>query len=54
MSADSLLFGSMNEKSANSYFVEKINELTKNFNQKEKELILKNIENFKNYKENAK
>lgn len=51
ISVDSLLFGSMNEKSANTYFIEQINELTKNFTQKEKELVLKNIENFKNYKE---
>lgn len=44
ISVDCLLFGDLNEKSSNAYFMERIAELTKDYTQKEKELLLKNIE----------
>ena len=39
-----LLFGDLNNKSGNNYFVKKVAELTETFSPKEKELLLKNIE----------
>ena len=53
VSTDSLLFGDLNEKSVNTHFVNSIVELTKSFTQKEKDLILKNIEIFKDFKNNG-
>lgn len=44
ISVDRLLFEDLNEKSGNDYFMERIAELTKTYSQKEKDLLLKNIE----------
>ena len=46
ISTDSLLFGELNEKAGDTYFIGKVSELTENLSQKGKELLLKNIENF--------
>ncbi len=46
VSMDSLLFGVLNEKAGDAYFVERISELTDGFSPKEKELLLKNVEIF--------
>lgn len=53
VSADSLLFGDLNNKSGNSAFVKKVEELTENFTPYEKELLLENIEILKKIKDNA-
>lgn len=53
VSADSLLFGDLNNKSGNSVFVERVEELTENFTPYEKELLLENIEILKKIKDNA-
>lgn len=53
-STDSLLFGDLNNKSGNNYFVKKVEELTKTFTPDEKELLLKNIEIINKYRNNAK
>lgn len=50
ISIDSLLFENLNTKSGNSYFVNRIIELTETFTPKERDIILKNIELFKNFK----
>lgn len=52
ISVDCLLFGDLNEKSSNKYFIDRITELTKTFTQKEKDLLLKNIEIFNEFKNN--
>lgn len=44
ISTDSLLFGDLNTKSGNNYFVKKVIELTEDYTPKEKELLPKNIE----------
>lgn len=44
ISVDCLLFGDLNSKSGSSYFVRKVEELTKTFTPVEKELVLKNLE----------
>lgn len=54
ISVDSLLFGDLNNKSGNNYFMTKVSELTETFTTKEKEFLLKNIELFKDFKDNAK
>ncbi len=54
ISIDSLLFGDLNNKSGNNHFVKRITELTETFTPKEKDILLKNIELFKAFKENAK
>ena len=53
-STDSLLFGDLNEKSGNSHFINKIEELTQAFTSKEKELLLKNIEIINELRNNVK
>lgn len=53
ISTDSLLFGNLNNKSGNSIFIKKIEELTADFTPYERELLLKNIEIIKNFKDNA-
>ncbi|MBE7048227.1 MAG: helix-turn-helix transcriptional regulator [Ruminococcaceae bacterium] len=53
ISIDSLLFGDLNNKSGNNYFVKKVAELTETFSPKEKELLLKNIEIINEYRNNA-
>ena len=50
VSADALLFGELNEKSSQSYFLKKVEEMTDSFTSKEKELVLKNIEILKTFK----
>ena len=52
-SVDSLLFGDLNSASGNTHFLNRVAELTTDFTQKEKDLTLKNIEAFKEYKDNA-
>ena len=54
VSVDSLLFEDLNSKSGNTHFVNKIVELTEDFTTKEKDLLLKNVEIFKEFKNNAK
>ncbi len=49
-STDSLLFGNLNSKSGNNYFIKKISELTENFTSNEKEYILKSIQLFNELK----
>ena len=44
ISTDSLLFGDLNNKSGNSHFIKKVEELTETFTPDERELLLKNIE----------
>ena len=53
ISADSLLFGDLDAKSGNSYFIKRIAELTETFTQKDKELLLKNIEIINEFRSNA-
>ncbi len=50
ISIDSLLFENLNTKSGNSCFVNRIIELTETFTPKERDIILKNIELFKDFK----
>ncbi len=45
VSADTLLFGILNEKASDAHFIGQVSELTKNFSSKEKELLLENIKN---------
>ncbi len=54
VSIDSLVFEDLNTKSGTTHFANKIIELTENFTPKEKDLILKNIEIFKDFKNNVK
>ncbi len=51
VSADSLLFDNLNEKTNESYFIKRVLELTESFSTNEKELLLKNIEVFAKLKE---
>lgn len=44
VSTDALLFEELNEKSGDSHFLKRVEELTLGFTQKEKMLVLKNIE----------
>ncbi len=53
VSIDSLVFGDLNAKSGNTHFINSIADLTETFTSKEKELILKNIEIFKDFKNSA-
>ena len=53
VSIDSLVFEDLNTKSGNTHFVNKIVELTEDFTPKEKDLLLKNIEIIKEFKNNA-
>lgn len=53
-SIDGLMFGDLNTKSGNGYFMEKIAELTEDFTSKEKELLLKQIEITNEFRNNAK
>ncbi len=46
VSVDSLLFGSLNAKAADSHFIAQISKQTEGLSEKEKELLLKNIEIF--------
>lgn len=54
ISTDSLLFGDLNTKSGNNHFIKKIAGLTETFTQKDKELLLKNIEIINELRNNAK
>lgn len=48
------MFGDLNNKSGSTHFANKVIELTETFTPKEKDLLLKNIEIFKDFKNNAK
>lgn len=50
ISTDSLLFGDLNKKSGNDYFIKQVAELTETFTSHEKELLLKNIEIINEYR----
>lgn len=50
ISTDSLLFGDLNNKSGNSHFIKKVEELTETFTPDERELLLKNIEIINEYR----
>ncbi len=54
ISADSLLFGDLNTKSGNDYFVQRFVELTDGFTSEEKELVLKNIEIIRELRSSSK
>ncbi|MBQ7986219.1 MAG: helix-turn-helix transcriptional regulator [Clostridia bacterium] len=53
ISIDSMVFGDLNSKSGYTHFVNKVTELTENFSPEEKDLMLKNIEIFKKFKDSA-
>ncbi len=53
VSIDSLLFGDLNTKSGHNHFVNRVDELTKTFTSKEKDLLIKNIELYKDFKDNS-
>lgn len=53
VSTDSLLFGDLNSKSGNNYFIKRVAELTQTFTPEEKELLLKNIEIINKFRNNA-
>ena len=44
VSTDALLFEDLNERSGDSHFLKRVEELTEGFTQREKTLVLKNIE----------
>ncbi len=46
VSADSLLFGSLNSKAGDAHFMGRVAALTEGFSEKEKELLLQSIEIF--------
>ncbi len=46
VSVDSLLFGSLNTKAGDSHFMGRVAELTEDFSEREKDILLKNIELF--------
>lgn len=50
VSTDCLLFGDLNTKSSNNYFIEQIDSLTETYTPQEKELLLKNIELLNEFK----
>lgn len=52
-SIDSLLFGALNTKSGDKYFLNRVSELTTNYTANEKELLLRNIELINELKNNA-
>lgn len=54
VSIDSLVFGDLNNEAGNAHYIKRIAELTENFTPKEKDLLLKNIEILKDFKNNAK
>ncbi len=47
---DSLLFGDLNEKAGDVHFVKSVSALTEGFSAREKDLLLKNIEIFCEWK----
>ncbi len=49
-SADSLLFGDLNQRAGDAHFSERISALTSDFSAKEKALVIKNIELFCEWK----
>ena len=51
ISVDSLLFENLNSNSGDTHFLNKITELTETFTPREKNLVLKNIELLKEFKE---
>ena len=53
VSTDCLLFGDLNSKASNDYFINQVEKLTETFTQEEKDLILENIEIFNKFKNNA-
>lgn len=46
VSVDCLLFGDLNEKGRDTYFLNRISEMTEDFSSEEKELLLQNISSF--------
>ena len=53
VSVDSLLFEDLNNKSGDIHFIKEVTELTETFTPREKNLVLKNIEIMKDFKENV-
>lgn len=53
VSVDCLVFGDLNSKAINGFFLNRIIELTENFTSNEKTLLLKNIEIFEELKNSA-
>ena len=52
VSVDSLLFENLSNKSGDVYFIKEVTELTEAFTPREKNLLLKNIELLKEFKDN--
>ena len=50
VSTDSLLFGDLNVKAGNNYFVKEVEKRTESFTKKEKEILLNFIELFEEYR----
>ncbi len=50
VSTDSLLFGDLNLKAGNNYFVKEVEKRTESFTKKEKEILLNFIELFEEYR----
>ncbi len=50
VSTDALLFDGLSEKAGSSHFLKRVEELTSSFTQKEKNIVLKNIELLKEMK----
>ncbi|MBQ2809291.1 MAG: helix-turn-helix transcriptional regulator [Clostridia bacterium] len=50
VSIDSLVFGDLNNASGNDHFVNEISRLTSDFTPKEKDILLRNIALFKEFK----
>lgn len=51
VSVDYLLFANLEQKAINAHFIKEISELTKDFTTAEKQIILKNIQLFKEFKQ---
>ena len=54
VSIDSLLFGDLNSEAGNNHFVKTIDELTSDFDADEKELLIKNIEIIREFRNNIR
>ena len=53
VSIDSLLFENLNSKSGDIHFIKEVTDLTETFSPREKNLVLKNIELLKEFKDNV-
>lgn len=51
VSLDYLLFSNLNNEANNSQFISQVDELTKDFSSQEKQIVIKNLELLKEFKE---